>query len=77
MVQYVITTGEQRVKRGPKDLSDETHYREEEEEHNADYDHEAFLGKEQAERFDQLEHAEAQRRLGYGNSGQALVRARV
>ena len=58
------STGEEPVRRGPRDLPDETHYRAGEEEHNADYDHEAFLGKDQAERFDQLEPAEAKRRLG-------------
>lgn len=57
---------EEPARRRPKakDLSDETHYRAGEEEHNADYDHEAFLGKDQAERFDQLEPGEARRRLG-------------
>ena len=46
--------------RGPKDLSDKEHY---EEEHNVEYDHEAFLGKEQASEFDQLSHEESRRRL--------------
>ena len=32
--------------------------------HNPDYDHDAFLGKEQAETFDQLSPDEASRRLG-------------
>ena len=53
----------QRHHRGPKDLSDEPHYSPEAK-HNPDYDHEAFLGKEQAERFDQLPPEEARRRLG-------------
>lgn len=48
--------------RPPKDLSDETHY--EGEAHNTDYDHEAFLGKEEAKTFEQLPPAEAKRRLG-------------
>lgn len=53
----------QRHHRGPKDLSNEPHYSPEAK-HNPDYDHEAFLGKEQAERFDQLPPEEARRRLG-------------
>ena len=32
--------------------------------HSPEYDHEAFLGKAEAERFDQLPPAEARRRLG-------------
>ena len=32
--------------------------------HSPDYDHEAFLGKTEAERFDQLPPEEAKRRLG-------------
>ena len=52
-------------KRGPKDLSDEKHYAgNNNQDHNPDYDHEAFLGKEQAETFDQLPPGEAKRRLG-------------
>ena len=46
--------------RGPKDLSDKQHY---DGEHNVEYDHEAFLGKEQAAEFDKLTHEEAKRRL--------------
>ena len=48
----------------PKDLSDETHYAGDEKVHNSDYDHEAFLGEEEAQTFDQLSPAEAKRRLG-------------
>ena len=53
-------------KRGPKakDLSDETHYEGDKRNHNPDYDHEAFLGEEEAQTFDQLSPAEAKRRLG-------------
>lgn len=52
------------AKRGPpKDLSDKDHY-EEGNEHNAEYDHEAFLGKEEAKEFDQLSPEESKRRLG-------------
>ena len=32
--------------------------------HSPEYDHEAFLGKAEAERFDQLPPEEAKRRLG-------------
>ena len=60
-----VVVGEERVKhRGPRDLSEEEHYQGDGHDHNAQYDHEAFLGKEQAERFDQLSAAEAKRRLG-------------
>lgn len=48
----------------PKDLSDETHYEGDRRAHNSDYDHEAFLGEEEAQTFDQLAPAEAKRRLG-------------
>lgn len=61
-----IVSGEDRVlHRGPQDLSKEEHYQGDGHEHNSQYDHEAFLGKEQAERFDQLSSDEAKRRLGY------------
>jgi len=33
-------------------------------EHNPEYDHEAFLGEEQAREFDQLSPDESRRRLG-------------
>lgn len=46
----------------PKDLSDQEHY--EGDGHNADYDHEAFLGKDQAKEFDNLTPEESKRRLG-------------
>ncbi|KAG8196449.1 hypothetical protein JTE90_012273 [Oedothorax gibbosus] len=44
-------------------LSDEDHYKEEEI-HNAEYDHEAFLGEKDAKTFDELSPKESQRRLG-------------
>ncbi|GBM11402.1 Calumenin-B [Araneus ventricosus] len=44
-------------------LSDEKHYLEEEI-HNADYDHEAFLGEKDAKTFSELSPEESQRRLG-------------
>lgn len=43
-------------------LSSHQHY--ENEQHNADYDHEAFLGEE-AKTFDQLSPEESKERLGY------------
>lgn len=50
-------------KRGPKDLSEEEHYSPGTEEHNPDFDHEAFLGKETADEMQQLEPEEQKRRL--------------
>lgn len=44
-----------------RDLSDKEHF--ENEHHNRDYDHEAFLG-EDAKTFDQLAPEESKRRLG-------------
>ena len=48
---------------GPRDLSEEEHYSDGHE-HNTQYDHEAFLGKEEAKNFDQLSKEEAGKRLG-------------
>ncbi|KAK6191750.1 hypothetical protein SNE40_003354 [Patella caerulea] len=45
-----------------KSLSDESHS--ENGEHNSDYDHEAFLGKEERQTFDQLSPEESRDRLG-------------
>ncbi len=36
-------------------------------EHNTEYDHEAFLGVEEAKKFDQLTAEESKKRLGYEN----------
>ncbi len=66
MFTHTHTHTEERRDRGPKDLSDEPHYTPEHE-HNPQYDHEAFLGKEDAQTFDQLSPKEAKRRLGYVN----------
>ena len=44
-----------------KDLSDAQHY--EDEEHDDQYDHEAFLGEDQSREFDQLPPDESKRRL--------------
>ncbi|KAG8182179.1 hypothetical protein JTE90_017130 [Oedothorax gibbosus] len=44
-----------------KPLSDEQHY--ENEAHNPEYDHEAFLGKEEAKEFEQLSPEESKERL--------------
>lgn len=46
-----------------KILSDEKHYNDDQE-HNLDYDHEAFLGEQEAKTFDQLSPEESQQRLG-------------
>ena len=43
--------------------TDQQHYNPERE-HNPEFDHEAFLGEEQAREFDQLTPAESRRRLG-------------
>lgn len=58
MSSAVPKPGEDRL----KDLSDAKHY--DGEEHNSQYDHEAFLGKDEAKTFDQLSPEESQRRLG-------------
>ena len=50
-------------KRGPKDLSDEEHYDPNTKEHNPEYDHEAFLGKDEAEEIQKMSPAEQRRRL--------------
>ena len=49
-------------RRGSQKLSDEEHHTEGEG-HNVKYDHEAFLGKEQAKTFSDLPPEEAKRRL--------------
>ena len=66
-VVFCVPTKEHR--RGPKekDLSNETHYPKDTEDHNKQYDHEAFLGKEQADEFDHLKPEESRRRLKYDN----------
>lgn len=46
-----------------KPLSDEQHYKEGDE-HNPDYDHEAFLGEQEAKTFEHLSPAESKDRLG-------------
>ena len=56
-------TKENHRKRGPKDLSDEEHYNAKTNEHNPEYDHEAFLGKEEAEEMQHLSPEEQRRRL--------------
>ncbi|XP_077552227.1 calumenin-like [Haemaphysalis longicornis] len=51
-----------------KPLSDEEHYKggreDDEDAHNPEYDHEAFLGEEESKAFDQLSPAESKERLG-------------
>jgi hypothetical protein len=44
-------------------LSDEQHYGEDGQHHNRDFDHEAFLGEEEAQEFDQLTPEESKSRL--------------
>ncbi|XP_003385607.1 PREDICTED: calumenin-like [Amphimedon queenslandica] len=56
-------TKEGRRKRGPVDLSDEEHYDPKTNGHNVEYDHEAFLGKEEAEEMQHLSPEEQKRRL--------------
>ena len=48
---------------GPRDLSEEEHYSDGHE-HNTQYDHEAFLGKEEVKKFNELSKEEARKRLG-------------
>ena len=65
LASFIISGEESNRRRNPpKDLSDQEHYVGNGHDHNDDFDHEAFLGKEQAERFDQLAPEEAKRRLG-------------
>ena len=45
-----------------KDLSEEEHFKESDQ-HNTEYDHEAFLGKDKR-KFDELTPAESKERLG-------------
>ncbi|XP_059170665.1 calumenin-A-like isoform X2 [Physella acuta] len=56
-----IPTNEKKQRVQDKPLSDEEH--EVHGEHNNDYDHDAFLGHEEAETFDQLSPEESKRRL--------------
>jgi len=48
----------------PRDLSEEPHFDDLDHEHNPEYDHEAFLGKDEASEFEKLPPEEAKRRLG-------------
>ena len=43
-------------------LSEEMHFRDDE--HNSDYDHEAFLGKDQVKEFEQMEPNNSKEQLG-------------
>jgi len=51
-----------RVLKEPEIVTDEHHF--EGEEHNPEYDHEAFLGKEEAREFEELTPEESKERLG-------------
>lgn len=44
-------------------LSDQKHYQGNGHDHNADYDHEAFLGEEEAKTFNDLSPEESKKRL--------------
>jgi len=44
-------------------LSDEIHFRDEE--HNSDYDHEAFLGRDHVQEFDEMAPDDSKEQLGY------------
>lgn len=48
---------------GQRDLSEEEHYGDGHD-HNTQYDHEAFLGKEEAKKFNELSKEDARKRLG-------------
>lgn len=62
MSQHVIRAGVKRKRGVQKDLSDQEHFKEGDV-HNVEYDHEAFLGKEEAKTFSELPPVEAKRRL--------------
>lgn len=55
--------GEKKSRVYDQDLSEKEHFKEEEE-HNTEYDHEAFLGKDK-KKFDELTPEESKERLGY------------
>ena len=59
-VTFAVPPQEKRVHH-QRDLSDHAH----DDAHGYQYDHEAFLGKEEAKTFDQLTPEESQARLGY------------
>ena len=59
---YLFLSGGESPRGSQKTLSDLDHG--DDGEHNVKYDHEAFLGKEQAKTFDELTPEEAKRRLG-------------
>lgn len=61
-VSYCVCTPKDRVKEQP-DLSTEKHFGGDHE-HNAEYDHEAFLGKEDARAFEELSPEESKEKLG-------------
>lgn len=54
--------GQKKARVYDQDLSEEEHFNAEEE-HNSEYDHEAFLGKEK-KKFDELTPEESKERLG-------------
>lgn len=46
------------------ELSHAPHFQNDAQQHNTQYDHEAFLGEDEAKSFDELAPEESQRRLG-------------
>ena len=52
------------VANDPRGMPDVPHYEDYDNEHNSEYDHEAFLGKDEANEFEKLPPEEAKRRLG-------------
>lgn len=54
-----------------KPLSDEIHYGGDSE-HNPEFDHEAFLGEEEARHFDELSPEESKFRLGFESLQQMI-----
>ena len=61
---------------GPRDLSEEEHFSDGHE-HNTQYDHEAFLGKEEAKKFNELSKEEARKRLGWASCYRLVGGARL
>jgi len=62
LVGFCFCGPKDRVLNTDPDLSGEKHF--DHEEHNPEYDHEAFLGKDEAKEFDELSAEESQERLG-------------
>ena len=63
MVSSCFCGPKERSVKQPEIVTDEEHF--EGEEHNPEYDHEAFLGKEEAREFEELSPEESKEKLGY------------